>query len=92
VFHFDELDMLLRSLPLREGYEAILPLYSEGSDELEMDSVRVTTRGTDGVWSVRFADPAIVSTYGIHGTTREIVSQDILFRRNGGHMRKVISQ
>jgi hypothetical protein len=89
VFHFNELDMLLRSIPLREGYEAILPLYSEGSDELEMDSVRVMSRDAEGVWSLRFADPAIVSTYGIHGTTRELVSQDIQFRRNGGHMHKI---
>lgn len=89
VFHFNELDLLIRSLPLREGYEAILPLYSEGSDELEMDTVRVMARDADGAWSVRFADPAIVSTYGIQADTREIVRYDVMSRRNGGHFRKV---
>ena len=89
VFHFNELDVLLRSLPLREGYEAILPLYSEGSDQLEMDSVRVMSKASNGVWSVRFADPAIVSTYGIDGKTREIVSQEVLGRASGAHSRKV---
>jgi hypothetical protein len=49
VFHFNELDVLIRSIPMREGFEAILPLYSEGSDELEMDTVRVNARGADGV-------------------------------------------
>ena len=89
VFHFNELDVLIRSLPLREGFEAILPLYSEGSDELEMDTVRVSARGADGVWPVRFADPAIVSTYGIDGTTRRIVRYEVLSRRNGALSRRV---
>ena len=89
VFHFNELDVLIRSLPLRAGYEAILPLYSEGSDELEMDTVRVMSQGADGVWSIRFADPAIVATYGIHGTTREFIKQEVLQRKSGGHARKV---
>jgi hypothetical protein len=88
VFHFNELDVLVRSLPLREGYEAILPLYSEGSDELEMDTVRVMARDADGAWSVRFADPAIVATYAIHPTTRAIVRYDVTSRR-GGRGRKV---
>jgi hypothetical protein len=92
VFNFQELDVLIRSLPMREGYEAILPLYSEGSEQLEMDSVRVLTRGGDGVWSVRFADPAIVATYGIDGTTREIVRHEVLMRKSGAHMRKVIAK
>jgi hypothetical protein len=92
VFHFSELDVLLRSLPLRDGYEAILPLYSEGSDELEMDTVRVQSRARGGVWSVRFADPAIVSTYGINETTREIVTQEIAQRKSGGHLRRVVMQ
>ena len=89
VFHFNELDVLVSSLPLREGYEAIVPLYSEGSDELEMDSVRVMSRDSAGVWSVRFADPAIVSTYGIHAATREIVRYDVVLRRDGGRFRRV---
>jgi hypothetical protein len=89
VFHFNELDVLIRSLPMRDGFEAILPLYSEGSDELEMDSVRVSARGADGVWPVRFADPAIVATYGIDGATRRIVRYAVTYRKTGGSGRRV---
>ena len=87
VFHFNELDVLIRSIPMREGFEAILPLYSEGSDELEMDTVRVNARGADGVWTVRFADPAIVATYGIDAS-RKIVRYEV-FPRRGGNARRV---
>jgi YD repeat-containing protein len=83
VFHFNELDVVIRSLPLRPGYHAILPLYSEGTDVLEMDTVRVVARGADDVWSIRFADPAIVVTYGVSGRTRDIVRYDVVSRRNG---------
>jgi hypothetical protein len=82
VFHFNELDVLIRSIPMREGFEAILPLYSEGSDELEMDTVRVNARGADGVWAIRFADPAIVATYGIDAS-RKIVRYEVFPRRGG---------
>jgi hypothetical protein len=86
VFHFNELDVLIRSIPMREGFEAILPLYSEGSDELEMDTVRVNARGADGVWVVRFADPAIVATYGVDAS-RRIVRYEV-FPRRGGNARR----
>lgn len=82
VFHFNELDVLIRSIPMREGFEAILPLYSEGSDELEMDTVRVNARGADGIWAIRFADPAIVATYGIDAS-RKIVRYEVFPRRGG---------
>lgn len=80
VFQFNELGALFRSLPLREGYEAILPVYSEGSDELEMDTVRVMARDAAGVWSIRFADPAVVATYGIDDGTRQIARYDVTSR------------
>ena len=87
VFHFSELDVLIRSIPMREGFEAILPLYSEGSDELEMDTVRVNARGADGTWTIRFADPAIVATYGVDAA-RKIVRYEV-FPRRGGNARRV---
>lgn len=89
VFHFQELDLLIQSLPLAAGYERILPLYSEGTDVLEMDSVRVEAREPNGVWRVRFADPAIVSTYRIDGKTREIVGFDVVSRASGRRQRRV---
>ena len=89
VFHFNELDALIRSLPLREGFEAILPLYSEGSDELEMDSVRVMSHA-NGIWSIRFADPAIVASYGVDATTRRVVRYEATLRKTGAVGRRVI--
>jgi hypothetical protein len=73
-FHFNELNLVICSLPLRAGYEAILPLYSEGSDELEMDTVKVLGRNEGGAWTIRFADPVIVVTHTLDGTTRRILS------------------
>ena len=66
--------MVTSSLPLRPGYEAILPVYSEGSDALEMDTVKVIGRNESGGWLVRFADPVAIVTRTIDGTTRRIVS------------------
>ena len=74
VFHFNELTLVIRSLPLREGYEAILPLYSQGSDSLEMDSVKVIGKDDRGAWTVRFADPVLVVTHTIDANTRRIVA------------------
>jgi hypothetical protein len=89
VFNFQELDDLLRSLPLREGYERILPLFSEGDDSLEMDTVRVMTRDAGGRWTLRFADPAIVATYEIEERTRRIVRHEHVSRRSGATLRFV---
>jgi len=83
VFNFQELDDLLRSLPLREGYERILPLYSEGDDSLEMDTVRITRGDHAGRWTERFADPAIVATYEVDERTRRIVRHEYVLRKTG---------
>ena len=88
VFNFQELNDLLRSLPLREGYERILPLYSEGDDSLEMDTVRIVSR-TGARWTLRFADPAIVATYEIDDQTRRIVRHEYVLRKTGATMRYV---
>ncbi|MGH7654918.1 MAG: hypothetical protein ACREN6_09670 [Gemmatimonadaceae bacterium] len=89
IFHFNELDLLIRSIPLQSGYNAILPLYSESTDALEMDSVEV--RGTDstGAWIVRFADPAIVSTYSIAPATRAILGLEVVPRKSGRTIRRL---
>jgi hypothetical protein len=74
VFHFNELNLIIRSLPFREGYEAILPLYSEGSDALELDTIKVLGKDDRGAWTVRFADPVIVATHTIDPVTRRLIS------------------
>lgn len=87
VFDFQELDDLLRSLPLHEGYQRILPLYSEGGDDLEMDTVRVVSRDANGRWTLRFADPAIVATYEVDERTRWIVRHESVSRKSGAKFR-----
>jgi hypothetical protein len=85
VFHFNELNQLIRSVPLRTGYYAILPLYSEGDDALEMDTVRVEGRDSAGVWNVRFADKVIIGHYGIDGSSREMVRYEVERHVPGPH-------
>ncbi|HET9983981.1 MAG TPA: hypothetical protein VFQ38_10355 [Longimicrobiales bacterium] len=82
VFAFNQVHMLVRSVPLRVGYTTVLPLYSEGTAELEHDTITVIAApGPDARgWTVRFADPAIVSTYTLDATTREIVGYRVLQR------------
>ena len=77
VFAFAELDALVSTVPRRTGYQAILPLYSEGSDALEMDTVRVERRDDAGVWNIRFADPVIISHYRIDESTGARVGYSI---------------
>jgi hypothetical protein len=89
VFAFSEIDMIVRSLPFRPGYTAILPLYSEGDDALEMDSVSVIDTHAGPRWTIRFADPAIVATYSVDAATRQIVSYDVTNRKSNGRGRKV---
>ena len=94
VFAFNEQELLLRSLPLHAGLVAIVPLYSEGSDSLEMDTVTVvgglgSAPGSGGAWTVRFADPAIVETYVIDEKTRQILTHETVGRRAKGKLRVV---
>jgi hypothetical protein len=90
VFHFTELDAIIQSVPFRVGYRAIVPLYSEGDDALEMDTVQVQGRDATGVWDVRFADNVIIGHYGIDGTTRAIARYAIERHAGGPHFRLVI--
>jgi hypothetical protein len=89
VFPFAVLDLVVRSVPLHDGYRAILPLYSEGDDALEMDTVQVIGRGPDGVWDVRFADPVIIAHYGIADGDRTIARLEIERHAGGPHFRRV---
>jgi hypothetical protein len=88
VFAFSEIEMLVRSLPYHDGYTAILPLYSEGDDAIEMDSVSLIASRPER-WTIRFADPAIVAIYGIEPATRRIVSWEVTNRKTNGKGRKI---
>lgn len=89
MFYFEALDDIIRSVPLRAGYQAVVPLYSEGDDGIEMDTVRVEGRDSAGVWNVRFADPVIIAQYGIDGKTRNIVRHEIGRHADRAHFRYV---
>jgi hypothetical protein len=87
---FNSREALIRSLPLRTGYHAVLPLYSEIDAEIEVDTVTVLGPSSvdgDAGWSVRFADPAIVQIYQVTAETREIRSSEVVNRANGRRMR-----
>lgn len=88
VFAFSEIDLLMRSLPFSGGYHAIVPLYSEGDDSLEMDTVAVMGP-IEHQWAVRFGDPVIVATYGIDSASRRIERYDLVNRRTRGRVRRV---
>lgn len=94
VFAFNEQELIIRSLPLGAGYSVIVPLYSEGSDSLEMDTVTVMgalapAPGSPAAWTVRFADPAIVETYVIDDRTRQILTHATVGRRSKATLRVV---
>jgi hypothetical protein len=94
VFNFDELDLVVRSLPFTVEYEAILPLYSEGDYDLEMDTVRVVkserTKSGALTWTVRFADPVIVGTYVIDDRSRRILAYSVSNKQSGKTYRRIM--
>jgi len=93
VFAFNEVDLLVRSLPFRAGARFVVPLFSEVDADVEMDTLSVvgpdsTTRGASH-WVIRFADPAIVSLYDVAAASRGVLSVETLQRRTGSRLRYV---
>ncbi|MGH7648097.1 MAG: hypothetical protein ACREND_08255 [Gemmatimonadaceae bacterium] len=91
VFNFNELDEVIRSVPLRNGYHAIVPLYSEGDNALETDTIDVGGQDGAGVWNVRFADKVIIGHYGIDGATRRITRYDLNRHADRAHFHYVFT-
>jgi len=91
VFAFNQLDLLIRAMPLAAGARVILPLYSEITAELELDTLEVTAPPASGhsEWTVRFADPAIVTIATVDPATRQFTSYATSFRARAGGMRRV---
>ncbi len=92
MFHFEGLDAVIRSIPLRPDYHTIVRLYSEGDDGIEMDTITVEKRDGARMWNVRFADPVIIAHYGIDGKTRRIVHYDIARHADRAHFMYVFDQ
>lgn len=92
MFHFEGLDAVIRSIPLRPNYHTIVRLYSEGDDGIEMDTITVEKRDGAKVWNVRFADPVIIAHYGIDGNTRRIVHYEIARHADRAHFMYVFDE
>lgn len=88
VFAFNEVDLLVRSVPFRQGWTVVVPLFSEADADVEHDTITVLG-GThapyenrdEDAWLIRFADPAIVSTYTVLAGSRAIASIETEQRR-----------
>lgn len=74
-FGFNQLELLFRSIPMQPGLRLILPLYSEGDDSVEMDTLSMPAAG-----AFRFGDPAIVTTYSLD-ERRQFASYAVASRR-----------
>ena len=89
-YALNELELIIRSLPFHPYYTAVMPLYSEANDKLEIDSVYVINDQPGRRWTVRFADPANVVIYGIDASTHSILSVDATSRKTKEHAHKLL--
>jgi hypothetical protein len=91
VFAFNQAETLIRALPLRRGYQRIVPLYSEIDAKVEYDTITVVgpNVGIAGSWTIRFADPAIVQQWIIEENGRDVLSLETRPRRSPVVLRRV---
>lgn len=97
VFDATGQDLLISSLPLAEGYRALIPMYTFELGGMELDTLHVV--GTDRVsapdgtmreaWKVSFGDPFITSTIWVDRESSRILREDVVSRRNGMLFREV---
>lgn len=94
VFNSTDADLVVASLPLADGYRAILPFYTYELGGLERDTVTVLRSekfaGPDGerkAWVAQLADPFLHITYWIDADTREILQAEFARRKDGVVMR-----
>lgn len=98
-FAFNEVEALLRSVPLRSGFQVVVPLFSELDRAVEHDTITVLGPAPDDstaggpaerrAWRVRFADPVIVMTARVDAGTRTLADREIVQRRSGIRFRYV---
>jgi len=88
VFAFNQVEMLIRTLPLCAGYSRVVPLFSEVDAALERDTISVESPPAAGRWTVRFADPVIVQEYTVDAATRAVVARRTVQRKSGVRMRE----
>ena len=87
VFAFNEVELLVRSLDYRGGLTFVVPLFSEVDQAVEYDTLTVVGRAPSGsrqgLWSVRFADPVITTSYIVDAESRAIVGAETRNRKSG---------
>lgn len=81
-FAFNELETIVRSLPFRAAFQAVVPLFSELDRRVEYDTVAVLDK-RGARWRVRFADSVIVTMYEVDSVTRAIAGHEVSPRRGG---------
>lgn len=97
VYDATDQQMLIASLPLVDGYRALIPIYTFELGGMELDTLQVigTERMTApsgasrDAWKVSFGDPFITATFWVDRETRRILREDIVSRRNGATFRQV---
>lgn len=84
VYAFNQVDLLMRALPLKAGTRLIVPLYSEIDADLEHDTLEVIAKPTSATpgWTVRFADPVIITVATIDPVTRQFLSYEVRNRKS----------
>lgn len=91
VFNATAQALLISSLPLADGYETLIPIYSFELGGMELDTLSVVGTGRvelrDGgereAWKLAFADPFITATFWVDRETRQVLLQDIVSRKTG---------
>jgi len=94
VFNSTDTDLVIASLPLAEGYHAILPFYTYELGGLERDTVTVlriekipTPDGERSAWVTQVADPFVHITYWIDTSSRDVLQAEFQRRKDGSVMR-----
>jgi hypothetical protein len=97
VYDATDQEMLIASLPLADGYRALIPIYTFELGGMELDTLHVigTERMTvpggalRDAWKVGFGDPFITATFWVDRETRRILREDVVSRRTGATFRQI---
>jgi|GEM_PF-6625431 len=82
-FNSTDLELVVRSLALREGFSTAFKIYDPEYGGFRPDSIRVVRleppqeRGSEGAWIVHSQDRRLESTYRIAERSRQLLSIDV---------------
>lgn len=91
IYAFDQAELVVRSVPFEAGRTLVVPFYSEGTPEVEQDTVTVVSApsANDTTWTVRFADAAIYSVYHLAPGSRDVIAAEVVYRPRGTRYQRV---